>query len=145
MRSRESSTESSLATPSFTRIAGGIPTYLTVLRSPKKAFPPLYSQTKLAKSYPHERANSSATLFSSAVYPDLAIFITQPIQRQRYKLTTNNTTKYTPRSQPDKPIKFKRSILDNPEMLQLRGIHVYPHGDNYIVIGGNMRLRAMIE
>ena len=41
--------------------------------------------------------------------------------------------------------KLKRSILDNPEMLQLRGILVYPHGDKYIVIGGNMRLRAMVE
>ena len=98
MRCIESSTGSSLATPSFTRIAGGIPTYLKVLRSPKKAFPPLYSQTKLAKSYPHERANSSATLFSSAVYLALPIFITQRTQLQRYKLTTNNTTTYTPRS-----------------------------------------------
>lgn len=43
------------------------------------------------------------------------------------------------------PDKLKRSILDNPEMLQLRGILVYPHGDKYIVIGGNMRLRAMVE
>ena len=94
MRYRESSTESSLATPSLTRIAGGIPTYLTVLRSPKKAFPPLYSQTKRAKSHPHERANSSATLFSSAVYPALPIFITQPMQRQRYTLTSNNGTTY---------------------------------------------------
>ena len=49
----------------------------------------------------------------------------------------------TPRNiQPDKLAKLKRSILDNPEMLQLRGILVYPHGDKYIVIGGNMRLRA---
>ena len=47
--------------------------------------------------------------------------------------------------QPDKLAKLKRSILDNPEMLQLRGILVYPHGDKYIVIGGNMRLRAMVE
>ena len=31
--------------------------------------------------------------------------------------------------QPDKLAKLKRSILDNPEMLQLRGILVYPHGD----------------
>lgn len=109
MRYIESSTESSLATPSFTRIAGGIPTYLTVLRSPKKAFPPLYSQTKLAKSYPHERANSSATLFSSALYPALPIFITQLIQRQRYKLTTNNTTKYTS-PQPDKLYEELRTL-----------------------------------
>lgn len=47
--------------------------------------------------------------------------------------------------QPDKLAKLKRSILDNPEMLQLRGILVYPRGDKYIVIGGNMRLRAMVE
>ena len=47
--------------------------------------------------------------------------------------------------QPDKLAKLKRSILDNPEMLQLRGILVYPHGDKYIVIGGNMRLRAMVD
>ena len=47
--------------------------------------------------------------------------------------------------QPDKLAKLKRSILDNPEMLQLRGILVYAHGDKYIVIGGNMRLRAMVE
>ena len=47
--------------------------------------------------------------------------------------------------QPDKLAKLKRSILDNPEMLQLRGILVYPHKDKYIVIGGNMRLRAMVE
>lgn len=47
--------------------------------------------------------------------------------------------------QPDKLAKLKRSILDNPEMLQLRGILVYPHGDKYVVIGGNMRLRAMVE
>lgn len=52
----------------------------------------------------------------------------------------------TPRNiQLDKLAKLKRSILDNPEMLQLRGILVYPHGDKYIVIGGNMRLRAMVE
>ena len=47
--------------------------------------------------------------------------------------------------QPDKLAKLKRSILGNPEMLQLRGILVYPHGDKYIVIGDNMRLRAMVE
>lgn len=99
MRYRESSTESSLATSSFTRIAGGIPTYLTLLRPPKKAFPPLYLQTKLAKSYPHERANSSAILFSSAVYPALPIFITQRIQPQRYKLTSS--TSNTPTSYSD--------------------------------------------
>lgn len=130
MRYRESSTESSLATPSLTRIAGGIPTYLMVLRSPKKAFPPLYSQTKPAKSYPHERANSSASLFSSAVYPALPIFITQPIQRQRYKLTTNNTTKYTPRSQPDKLYEELRTLTIGTtkyDELKRKSIEYYAH------------------
>lgn len=47
--------------------------------------------------------------------------------------------------EPDKLQKLKKSILDNPEMLQLRGIMVYPHEDKYIVIGGNMRLRAMTD
>lgn len=47
--------------------------------------------------------------------------------------------------QPDKLQKLKQSILDNPEMLQLRGLMVYPYEDMYIVIGGNMRLRAMLE
>lgn len=38
---------------------------------------------------------------------------------------------------------LKRNIQDYPELLQYRGLLVYPHGDKYIVIGGNMRLRAM--
>lgn len=46
---------------------------------------------------------------------------------------------------------LKKSIEDAPEMLDLREILVYPladlpgHEDKYIVIGGNMRLRACIE
>lgn len=46
---------------------------------------------------------------------------------------------------------LKKSIEDAPEMLDLREILVYPltdlagHEDHYIVIGGNMRLRACIE
>jgi len=39
--------------------------------------------------------------------------------------------------------KLVKSIEDDPEMLELRELLVYPFGDNYIVIGGNMRLRAM--
>ncbi len=44
--------------------------------------------------------------------------------------------------------KFKKliqSIKDNPEMLSLREIIVCQHGDKYIALGGNMRLRAMKE
>ena len=37
---------------------------------------------------------------------------------------------------------LKRSLQESPEMLHLRELLVYPHGDTYIVIGGNMRLRA---
>lgn len=37
---------------------------------------------------------------------------------------------------------LKKSIQDAPEMLALRELIVYPFGDKFIVIGGNMRLRA---
>lgn len=37
---------------------------------------------------------------------------------------------------------LKKSIQDAPEMLNLRELLVYPYEDKYIVIGGNMRLRA---
>ncbi len=38
--------------------------------------------------------------------------------------------------------KLKKSIEDAPEMLNLRELLVYPIGGKYVVIGGNMRLRA---
>lgn len=37
---------------------------------------------------------------------------------------------------------LKRSIQDAPEMLELRELIVYPYNGKYIVIGGNMRLKA---
>lgn len=37
---------------------------------------------------------------------------------------------------------LKKSIQDAPEMLSLRELLVMPHGKKYVVIGGNMRLRA---
>lgn len=42
---------------------------------------------------------------------------------------------------------LKKSLTDDPEMTELRELVVYPLPDSkkYIVIGGNMRLRAMIE
>lgn len=40
---------------------------------------------------------------------------------------------------------LKRSIEDAPEMLSLRELIVYPYEGKYIVIGGNMRLRACSE
>lgn len=39
--------------------------------------------------------------------------------------------------------KLKRSIQEDPEMLQLRELLVYKHEGKYIVIGGNMRYRAL--
>lgn len=37
---------------------------------------------------------------------------------------------------------LKRSLQESPEMLHLRELLVFPHEDTFIVIGGNMRLRA---
>ena len=39
--------------------------------------------------------------------------------------------------------KLLQSIKDNPEMLYLRELLVYPHQGKYVVIGGNMKLMAM--
>jgi hypothetical protein len=38
-----------------------------------------------------------------------------------------------------------QSIKELPEMLDLRELIVYPLNENYIVLGGNMRLRAGVE
>lgn len=42
---------------------------------------------------------------------------------------------------------LKKNLLDYPEMLKLRGLLVYPlsKSSHYIIIGGNMRYRAMKE
>lgn len=45
----------------------------------------------------------------------------------------------------DKFKKLVKSIEENPEMLELRELLVYPYNDKYVVIGGNMRLRALKE
>ena len=37
---------------------------------------------------------------------------------------------------------LKKSIEDAPEMLNLRELLVFPHNDKFVVIGGNMRLKA---
>ena len=39
--------------------------------------------------------------------------------------------------------KLVQSIKDYPEMLSLRELLVYPHNGKFVVIGGNMRYRAM--
>ena len=40
---------------------------------------------------------------------------------------------------------MKKSIEDSPEMLELRELIVYPHEDHYVVVCGNLRLRACRE
>lgn len=45
----------------------------------------------------------------------------------------------------DKYAKLKKSIEDDPEMLELRELLVYPLGNKFVVIGGNMRLKALRE
>lgn len=39
--------------------------------------------------------------------------------------------------------RLKKSIQANPDMLELRELLVVPHDDKWVVIAGNMRLRAM--
>ena len=38
--------------------------------------------------------------------------------------------------------KLKKSIEDNPEMLGMREVLVYPLGSKFVIIGGNMRFQA---
>jgi hypothetical protein len=38
--------------------------------------------------------------------------------------------------------KLKKSIEDNPEMLGMREVLVYPYGSKFVIIGGNMRFQA---
>lgn len=48
-----------------------------------------------------------------------------------------------PRSIKDERFKaLKKSIEDAPEMLALRELLVFPHNGKFVVIGGNMRLKA---
>lgn len=39
---------------------------------------------------------------------------------------------------------LKKSIIELPEMLELRELLVYPLGDKYVIVGGNMRYRALL-
>lgn len=51
-----------------------------------------------------------------------------------------------PRQIKDEKYKLlKKSIEDDPEMLELRELLVYPHNKKFVVIGGNMRLKVLRE
>lgn len=41
--------------------------------------------------------------------------------------------------------KLKKSLEDSPEMLNIRELIVFPYGDKFVIIGGNMRYRAAKE
>lgn len=41
--------------------------------------------------------------------------------------------------------KLQQSIKDDPDMLNLRELIVYPFNKKFVVIGGNMRIKACIE
>lgn len=40
---------------------------------------------------------------------------------------------------------LKASIVETPELLEARGLIVYPYGGKYVTIGGNMRYSALLE
>lgn len=41
--------------------------------------------------------------------------------------------------------KLKNSIEETPELLEARGLLVYPHNGEYVILGGNMRYAALVE
>lgn len=41
--------------------------------------------------------------------------------------------------------KLKKSIRQTPELLEARGLIVYPHNGKYVILGGNMRYTALSE
>lgn len=41
--------------------------------------------------------------------------------------------------------KLKQSIIDDPEMMDIRECMVIPHGKRFVVFGGNMRREAVLE
>jgi hypothetical protein len=51
-----------------------------------------------------------------------------------------------PRFIKDKKFDFLlKSLIDDPEMLEVRELIVYPYEDKYIIIGGNMRYQALLK
>ena len=41
--------------------------------------------------------------------------------------------------------RLKKSIKETPELMEARGLIVYPYKDKYIILGGNMRYTALAE
>jgi len=65
---------------------------------------------------------------------------------QWVKLTSVRANPNNPRViRDEKFAKLKQSIIDFPEMLEKRPLVCYTKGDHYIVLGGNMRLKALSD
>jgi DNA modification methylase len=65
---------------------------------------------------------------------------------QWVKLTNVKPNPSNPRViRDDKFAKLKQSIIDFPEMLEKRPLVCYTEGEHYIVLGGNMRLKALSD
>lgn len=72
---------------------------------------------------------------------------------QRIRLTDLEQNKGQVEGLPSNPREWTRTDLDHlitsiketPELLEARGLIVYPHEDKYIILGGNMRFSALRE
>jgi site-specific DNA-methyltransferase (adenine-specific) len=65
---------------------------------------------------------------------------------QWVKLTSVRANPNNPRViRDEKFAKLKQSIIDFPEMLEKRPLVCYTEGEHYIVLGGNMRLKALSD
>lgn len=42
-------------------------------------------------------------------------------------------------------LKLKQSLIDDPEFMEIRELIVFPFGNKFLIIGGNMRFRAAKE
>ena len=72
---------------------------------------------------------------------------------QRIRLTDLEQNKGQVEGLPSNPREWTRTDLDHlitsiretPELLEARGLIVYPHEGKYIILGGNMRFSALRE
>lgn len=72
---------------------------------------------------------------------------------KRIRLTDLEQNKGQVEGLPSNPREWTRTDLDHlitsiketPELLEARGLIVYPHEDKYIILGGNMRFSALRE
>lgn len=89
------------------------------------------------KCFPLRKSNLNGIYWN--MEKNIEISLLEPNKGQIKGLPRN------PRTIKDKRFKaLKKSIEDAPEMLALRELLVYPHNGKFVVIGGNMRLKAVL-